>query len=221
MKQRIRQRADDYSHGFDNISAVLSMSPVQVELYQGAAHDLAAEAMRPAIFEEQNKVEAEDVGGPEGRAVVVGQEPGSVGGEVPVPGWEFFLPGSITATLQVEIAGSYALEVRSWARQAGPELARMDVSINGELVKTFEVDALIDAPKVYTLEHEFVRGPVEITLGFPNDFHVPEENLDRNLYIDWIALRGPSGTRPGVSCQKTPRSMPGSLARSASVSVRT
>lgn len=186
--------ADDYSHGFDNISSVLSMSPVQVELYQGAAHDLAAEAMRPALFEEQIKVEAEDVGGPEGRAVVIGQDPaGSVGGEVTAPAWEFFLPGSITATLQVESAGSYALEVRSWARQAGPELAKMDVSINGERVTTFEIDALIDAPKVYTFEHELPRGPVEITLGFPNDYHVPEQNLDRNLYIDWIALRGPVG----------------------------
>jgi hypothetical protein len=37
--------ADDYSHGFDNISDVLSMSPVQVELYRRAAVSLAGAVM--------------------------------------------------------------------------------------------------------------------------------------------------------------------------------
>ena len=36
--------ADDYSHGFDNIADVLSMSPVQVELYRQAAVELARDA---------------------------------------------------------------------------------------------------------------------------------------------------------------------------------
>ena len=40
--------ADDVSEGFDNISAVLSISPVQVELYHRAAVALAADVMASA-----------------------------------------------------------------------------------------------------------------------------------------------------------------------------
>ena len=40
--------ADDVSYGFDNISAVLSVSPVQVELYHQAAVALAADVMTAA-----------------------------------------------------------------------------------------------------------------------------------------------------------------------------
>jgi hypothetical protein len=40
--------ADDVSYGFDNIAAVLSVSPVQVELYHRAAVDLAEDVMTAA-----------------------------------------------------------------------------------------------------------------------------------------------------------------------------
>lgn len=43
--------ADDYSHGFDNISDALSMSPLQVELYRRTARKVAVEALTTAEAE--------------------------------------------------------------------------------------------------------------------------------------------------------------------------
>ena len=171
--------ADDYSYGFDNISEVLSISPVQVELYHRAAKELAAEAMRGPVFVEDHRVQAEDVGGTTGK-VVDGA-------------WAFMLPGQLDATMALPHEGTYAIQVRAWADQAGAELAKMEVSVDGKAVQTFEVGGSIDAPEIYEVEQVFSAGAAGITVAFVNDYHVPEQNLDRNLYVDWVSLRGPAG----------------------------
>lgn len=172
---------DDYSHGFDNIADVLSMSPIQVELYHRAAHELALEAMHDAIVVEDHLVEAEDVGGTTGHV-----NPADTA-------WVFNLPGRLDATMALPEAGTYVIQVRAWGRQAGDELAKMEVSIDGEPIATIEVDAVFSAPKVYEIEHEFYAGPAGVSVAFINDFSDVAQNLNRNLIVDWVSLRGPLG----------------------------
>jgi hypothetical protein len=172
---------DDYSYGFDNISEVLSTSPVQVELYHRAAHDLAVEAMREPIEPEEHVVQAETVGGTTGKVVADGTA------------WAFMLPGELVASVAPVEPGTYTIEVRAWADQAGPEIAKMQVSVDGEPIHTFDVEATLAAPQVYEVEHAFESGTTDITVAFVNDYHVPEEALDRNLYVDSVTVRGPAG----------------------------
>lgn len=172
--------ADDVSLGFDNIADVLTLSPLQAELYERAAESLIDEAMAIAVLEPTvTKREAE---GMEVMATI-----GGANGEF----WNLWSNGQITTNVQVETAGDYLFEVRAYGQQAGPDLPHMVLSMDGAMVAEFDVDAINTGPKVYAVTVPVEPGVHIFAAEFTNDFYDQDMMLDRNLLVDWLQVSGP------------------------------
>ena len=172
---------DDFGYGFDNIADVLTISPLLVELYAYAAENLVAEALdNPMTEPELWHVEAETA-------------ESTVGGPAP-NGWNVWSNGELYAVINVPMNGRYEISARLYATRAGEDLARSSLMVDGSLVESFDIEASsADAMEVITAEVDLQAGLRQISVTFDNDYHVPEQNLDRNLIVDWLRLRGPVG----------------------------
>jgi hypothetical protein len=177
--------ADSHSYGFDNIADVLSISPLQLELYERAAELLAREALRrPPATLETRRFEAEALGA-------------TVGARWRDQGWQLTREGRVEAQATVP-AGRYRLRVRAFGQQAGDAPVQMALLINGQEVQRVEVTATRDEPAVYAAQIELASGAQRVGAAFLNDLYEPAEGLDRDLIIDWIELEGPDIRGPEV-----------------------
>lgn len=171
--------ADDYGYGFDNVSDVLSISPLQLELYERAAETLAEEAMSIPSAALTTKVEAETLTGSVGNATD--------------DGWLLFSNGEVPLTVALPSDGKYTISARVWAAQAGPDLALAEISAGGVSLGTFDVKGTTDSPQVITVDAQLGGGSKAISIGFINDYYDKVTMADRNLYVDWIEVKGPVG----------------------------
>lgn len=171
--------ADDFGYGFNNIADVLTLSPLQVELYEQAADTLVEEAMRAPVLSTKQRVEAEA-----GEATV-----GGPGAEV----WNLWSNGSVGQKLTLSGAGSYRITVRAWGTQAGPDPAKMEVLVDEATVKTFDVPNVAASPGTFTFETTIDGGEHFIAVGFTNDYYDEAASADRNLLVDWFEVEGPLG----------------------------
>ncbi len=169
--------ADDTGYGFDNVADVLSVPPVQLELYELAAQALAAEVM--AVPDESSllRQEAEDLesetGGP------------SEGG------WNLTSTGEIPATFEFPTTGDYIVRVRAQQQAAGPDDAQMAIRVAGQDVETFTVSGAASA--VFEVTATVNQGTQVVSAAFLNDYYDPDAGADRNLVVDWIEVEGPIG----------------------------
>lgn len=171
--------ADDYGYGFDNIADVLSVSPLLVEKLDAAAEAIVDELLYLPLAEPQVATfEAEDVGSAVGAA----------NGE----GWLLWSNGELSAVTTLPAAGAYVFRVRAWAQQAGDETARMEVRADGQVLATFDVTAVNGAWQVYELSAERPAGATTLAVAFVNDFYDQAAGADRNLYVDWFEVEGPT-----------------------------
>ena len=131
-----------------------------------------------------SQVEAEDAGS-DGGAVYQGTA------------WKLTSNAAITTTVELPGAGDYTLSVRAWGDQAGPEPARMLLSVDGVEVELFDVTATEAAPAVYEHTAAFDAGARVVSVAFTNDYYMPDLGEDRNLAVDWIRVEGPLGV-PGT-----------------------
>jgi hypothetical protein len=170
--------ADDRGYGYDNIADVLSLSPVQIEMYFNAATALIDEAMS-VVQVGARRYEAEAMESTTGAA----------------SGTAFNLnsAGSVQQTVPIEATGRYRIAVRAWAQQAGDELARMSIDVDGVPVQTFDVAAVASTPEVYEAEAMINQGNVLLGASFLNDFYDQAAGADRNLIVDWVEIEGPIG----------------------------
>ena len=152
-----------------------------VELYAYAAENLVAEALdNPMTEPELWHFEAETA-------------ESTVGGPAP-NGWNIWSNGELYAVINVPMNGRYEISARLYATRAGEDLARSSLKVDGSLVESFDIEASsADAMEVITAEVDLQAGLRQISVTFDNDYHVPEQNLDRNLIVDWLRLRGPVG----------------------------
>lgn len=170
--------ADDYGYGFDNVSDVLSISPLQVELYDRAAETLANEAMTLPSAAVTNKVEAETLTGSVGSATA--------------EAWNLFTNGEVPFSTTLPGAGKYTISARVWASQAGPDPAKAEIVAGGVSLGTFDVTATAASPQVITVNAQLTGGKKVISVGFLNDYYDKTTMKDRNLYVDWIQVKGPN-----------------------------
>lgn len=168
---------DDISLGFDNIAQVLSISPLQIELYERAATELAEEALRVPATASQQHVEAETLTGSVGSAT----------GEA----WNLYSNGEIGTQITLDGDGDYILSARVWGQQAGPDLAQAAILVDGQTIDTFEVAADANAPEIITVTTALTGGSKTVSVAFLNDYYMAPD--DRNLYVDWIEVEGPLG----------------------------
>jgi len=170
--------ADDIGLGFDNIADVLTLSPLQAELYERAAQTLLEEAMTVEIIEpttSRREAEGPEVSGSGGQAL----------GEY----WRFSSNGEISTAIQLGEDGEYLFQVRAYGEQAGPDFPRMVLAIDAVTVAELDVSAIDAAPEVYSVMVPLAAGAHTFSVAFTNDFYDPPG--DRNLLVDWIEVSGP------------------------------
>ena len=167
--------SDDMSHGFDNIGDVLSMSPVQVEMYHHAAEALINDAMS-ADRGATRRIEAEDLDSTVGAAT----------GDA----WKLVTNGELATTLD-SVAGTYRVEVVAWGERIGPVPIRMAIRVAGADVALFDVLADATKPGAYEATIKLHNAPLKLEVAYLNDRDTNSKY--RNLLIDSITLEGPIG----------------------------
>jgi hypothetical protein len=88
--------------------------------------------------------------------------------------------------LRLPPSGTYSIEITAKADIAhgvGPE---MELLIDGQHKGSVFVNT--DTPQIYTFEVEVSAGTHELTIAFDNDYFDPATGIDRNLYVDKIAI---------------------------------
>jgi hypothetical protein len=170
--------ADDRGYGFDNIAAVLSLSPLHLEFYDRTAELLINEAIGTATVPSRRY----DV---EGEMLM-----GSVG-QAGANDWNLWSNGELPWTVTVPSAGHYRFTVRAWQDRAGADDAQMVMSLDGMTVQTVAVPNVMAMPGQFSVEVNVPRaGTIVLSVAFANDYYM--NGMDRNLHIDWLRLEGPS-----------------------------
>ena len=180
---------DDHGYGFDNNAGVLSISPVQLQLYEHAAELLAAEALSPS---------------PPGstKQVVRGETLSSGFGGRRATAFNLWMNGSVVAKLELSAHGKYRVTVRAWGEQAGVEAVRMRVTVAGRELLTTDVPNVAGAPGDFTRIVPLSAGSVPVEVAFLNDFVDREKKLDRNLLLDSVTVEGPLDTPAEVRARR-------------------
>ena len=174
--------ADDLGYGFDNIAAVLSLSPLHIETYERAATLLARDALRAPITEPVDlRVEAEDV------AAEV--EP-SLGSAYRGTAWDIYNEGAIEGAVTVPYDGLYRFEVKAFA---GPlvkgEAPTLVLELDGKEITSFEV--INTEPEALGVEVTLTEGEHSVAARFINPFYDAQTSELRRVVIDWIGVNGP------------------------------
>jgi len=174
--------SDDVGYGFDNIGDVLSLSPLHLEKYLHAAEQIAERAI---IVVKPGRVRFEtDALRPEGGAERSGDA-----------GIAMYSESSASAPFKSPYGGKVQLKLLAWAQQAGPEVAKLNVSVGGRSFGEVEVRGTLDAPSLIELPADMTAGEQSIQVTFINDYYEPDHpdpnNRDRNAYLQFVEVVGP------------------------------
>jgi hypothetical protein len=176
--------SDDVGEGFDNIGDVLSLPPLLLEKYLAAAEQIS------------ERIVYVPGAGP-GNKVAIDKENVSIdrGGSISGSTIGFSSNGTVTLTVNIKTSGKYEFSVDVGAQQAGPELAKMELGLDGKTLLKQSVSALRDTPRKYSIEMDLASGHHKLTLAFVNDFYNPKHpdptQRDRNIYFSNATLAGP------------------------------
>ena len=180
---------DDVGYGFDNIADVLSLPPILMEKYLQAAEAITTKAIvDPRARRFDKTILGHQFNGADGS----GNE------QTPHP---LYNASTISYELKVPASGRYTVTVRAGASQAGDEVAKMTVGINGKTYGTKNVSARKDEPKDYKTTVRLKKGSQRLEISFINDFYQPERGLDRNLFVHQANLKGTIGALPATHRQ--------------------
>lgn len=89
--------------------------------------------------------------------------------------------------------GEYILRARAYGEQAGPDPARMSLSIDGREIKRFDVKAVLANPQVYETRLHVTAGRKKFAAAYLNNYKDlkttdPKLRGDRNLVIDYLEI---------------------------------
>jgi hypothetical protein len=177
--------ADDSGYGFDHIGDVLSTSPLLVEKYLAAAEQVLDKALGTGEQQQQP-----------GESRIAKFEGGELRGHGGGNPRRFASEGEASRRVEIPTPGRYAIRVEAGADQAGGEVARMAVRVEGRELKVFDVEADDDSPKRYDAEVELTPGRHRVATAFVNDYwdpSKPEGERDRNLVVYHVEVVGPLG----------------------------
>ncbi len=174
---------DDVGYGFDNIGDVLTLSPLLMEKYLAAAEQIAAAAVitDPLEATARRRLEAVKMSG-------AGDDRG---------GWRFLTTtGEFRGQIEVPANGEYIIRTQAFADQAGDELAKMRIVVDGQ-EKLIEVKAEQDKPADHEFRAKLNKGKRDVVIAFTNDFYDPgnrnQNRRDRNLGVRHLEIVGPLG----------------------------
>lgn len=172
--------SDDVGYGFDNIGDVLSLSPLLLEKYMNAAerivrNAIVTDAYKPLVVNRSGQELKTTGGARRGKyKFYVMNSQGSVYGEFEIPDEDEFI-----------------VRIEAVADQAGPEPAKMEVSVDGERVEVFEIRGHRKRD-FYQTRAKLPAGARRVEAAFINDYYNPEaedpKDRDRNLGVRSIEL---------------------------------
>lgn len=82
--------------------------------------------------------------------------------------------------------GRHVFRARVYGAQAGGEVVRMSLTVDGTDLRTVGVSAVAAMPEVVEAEVELAPGPHRFGVRFLNDYYAPPE--DRDLRVDWLEV---------------------------------
>ncbi|REK24991.1 MAG: DUF1592 domain-containing protein, partial [Planctomycetota bacterium] len=171
---------DDIGYGFDNIGDVLSMPPLLLEKYLNAAERILDEAIvtETTIEPRMQYFAPEDLL----RTPVMQAEPGWLTEE-----------GELFVFFDVARAGKYAVRVWAWGQQAGPDVTRMEITIDQQSHGEYGVRTKRNNAQKSEVVVELTAGRHRVAAEYLNDYWSPEADRrgDRNLHISAIEVVGP------------------------------
>ena len=167
---------DDVGYGFDNIGDVLALPPLLTEKYLDAADtivDRVVDLEKGLSFRERFEAERADTN----------TETDLVGNDALALNKE----GEIYFDCNIPSDGEYELRVRAYGQQAGPDVVRMAIRIDGKDVSTVSVAAVKKSPQVYTARAHIEAGKRRYSVAYLNNYFksIPQ---DRNLVVDWLEV---------------------------------
>lgn len=174
--------SDDVGYGFSNIADVLSLPPLLFEKYVEASEKIAAatimttESGRPTQRFKASQLE--------------------ISGAAQLRGDWIAMPsrGSAVRRHEITVPGKYVVRVEAMADQAGPEAARMEISVDGRRVVIHDISGHRE-PAMYEFRQDLDQGPRRIEAAFINDYYKPDaenpRDRDRNLSVRFIEITGP------------------------------
>jgi Protein of unknown function (DUF1592)/Protein of unknown function (DUF1588)/Protein of unknown function (DUF1587)/Protein of unknown function (DUF1585)/Protein of unknown function (DUF1595)/Ca-dependent carbohydrate-binding module xylan-binding/Cytochrome C oxidase, cbb3-type, subunit III len=175
---------DDVGYGFDNISDVLSMSPLLMEKYLNAAEQVAQKAI--VLRDGDTKdFDPTDFKFAAGRFANVGDQ-----------AFEFFSEGTAFLTDKLTKGGHYIIKIRAYGDQAGPAPANMRVTMDEKTIGRFDVKGRnLREAEDFSIPISAYAGTHKIGVAFTNDYYNPKDpnpkNRDRNLYVVGVSVEGP------------------------------
>jgi hypothetical protein len=181
--------SDDVGEGFDNIGDVLSLPPLLFEKYMDAAEEVSQAVVLAA-------------GGANTRTSRFPADKFALEGAARLAGETILMAsqGTATTTVQAATAGDYQLLVTAGAQQAGGEVAKLSVKVNGKPVEILEITASHRKMEEYLVKVTVPVGDHRVSLSFINDYYNPKDpdpaNRDRNMFVRWIDWKGPMRVDP-------------------------
>lgn len=169
--------SDDVGYGFDNIGDVLSLSPLLMEKYLDAAEKITAAAIPVTTAEDLQTIVTVDQLRSKPKLSARGS----------------FLGLSSRADVWTDYRaprdGEYEIDIRARANQFGDEPAKMELRVDGKVVRTFDVTGEMRQDD-YVHRMPLARGQRRIQVSFINDKYVAKKG-DRNLYVGRFAVTQP------------------------------
>jgi hypothetical protein len=184
--------SDDVGGGFDNIGDVLSLPPLLMEKYLTAAEQIAEHTIITdplQFFPPQFKF----------RDSLIGEGSAQYDYSQNSRKWTIYSEGGVGGDFNFRRAGRYTLRIIAVGQQAGDEPPQMEMRLDGQKVKVFDVNASQQRGR-YEIKWNVPAGLHRVSGHFLNDFQDPTaedpRRRDRNLVIDSIEVDGPYDPQP-------------------------
>jgi mono/diheme cytochrome c family protein len=173
---------DEIGEGFDTTADTLVLPMLVLERYFTAAEEIALALVPPA--------------GPAAPITIAPERLERRGQGHARDGFAWlWTNGTLTGAFEVKRAGRYRVTLEAAAQQAGNDVARLALLIDGKVVGEHEVAATPDKPMAITWEGTLAAGERRVGARFLNDFYDPnaadQRRRDRNLAVGAIRIEGP------------------------------
>ena len=179
--------SDDVGYGFDNIGDVLSIPPILFEKYMAAAETVAASAI---VLDEPDRGKLTEF--------KAAELPDTAGSSKHPDGRVVTSTGEIPVSFEAPADGDYFLVVKGYGDQAGKEPVKMEIRVDGKVVKPFDVTQKEGEPGRFEVRTPLKAGKRTISAAFTNDYYQPDapnpDGRDRNLIVERIEVQGPAET---------------------------
>ncbi len=170
--------SDGVGYGFDNIGDVLSLSPLLMEKYLDAAETITADAL-PVVSPSELQ-QTVDINRLNSKPQV-----SKSGGFLTLAS-----RADVWVDYEASVNGEYEIDVRAKANQFGKELAKMELRVDGKVIRTFDVQGEMKSDD-YVHKMQLAEGRRKILVTFTNDEYVAKKG-DRNLFVGRFAITRPA-----------------------------